>query len=1021
MLKNFDPESYLEANEDVKKAVDEGVFKDALEHLEKYGLNEIKRGERRFHKDFEPYNEDEYLKLNSDVKEAVGKGVFKDGFEHFLKYGYEEIISNRRPWKKIVEPISEKKEFKIDNFDKEAFLRANEDILHAIEKGVINSLDEFLEKEGFEEIKKGIRKFHPDFEVFDEELYKYLFADVREAVENGAFENGFEHFAKYGYYEVLQGVRSWSEFSSLDEYLEYQFLKNRGFDVDYYKENNKDINFENEDKYLLHYIKYGKKEKRKAKFKFGPILHNPFVSVIAINYNGQNDLPDFLESIKNQSYKNFELIIVDNNSSDESEKIIKEFIKTSDINVKFLQTGENLGFAAGNNYALPYCKGELLALINVDTKTDKEWLKELIDAMSVDGDCAAVASKTLFYKKFQDIYFEGNEDFILDLEPLIHSLEYNKYFVRIGEVKNNKVFSVNKQIKISLPIQDKKLAFKLFSNNANANLYYKIGKNQKKEINVNEIVDISFSQKDVINSSYIINNAGSYTKDGMPADRGFGEYDEGQYDNKCYLDFFCGVSVLLRRSAILNRKIFVSEFFAYYEDSELSRWLRENGYKILYAPRSVVYHKHSATSSEGSDLWNLLVNRARLIYSYKPGDDPQKLFYEISQIEEEYKDVVPAELYAKLKKLSEKLLFRLKEKKEIVEYLKPIGIYNSFWNTKGGGESHALSIAQVLQEFDTVYLISETDFDIKELEKYYHMDLSKCVKIVEPFINPEFTKKFHIFINSTYRSNLQSYAKHSFYIVSFPHKDINKKILNDYVFLYNSDYTKRWAHIYWGEGLKEKVLYPLGMLDIDKVNINEIKKEKVILSVGRFFVGGHSKNQHIIASAYIQALKEHPELKDWKLVLIGSLNIHSQEDIEYFEKIKDMLKGYNALLLTNVERDVLEEYYKKAFIYVHASGSEVDYNKYPDRMEHFGITPVEAMLYGDYPVVYHYGGPAELLNKLQIGETFSNVSELKNILIKNMNIKNLDIYKNKVFEKIKKFVKEHNIKNEIRNLVKDIL
>jgi len=58
-----------------------------------------------------------------------------------------------------------------------------------------------------------------------------------------------------------------------------------------------------------------------------------------------------------------------------------------------------------------------------------------------------------------------------------------------------------------------------------------------------------------------VNNAGSsINESGSPYDRGFGEYDLGQFDERAYVQAFCGCSVLIRRSAILERTIFIPEF-----------------------------------------------------------------------------------------------------------------------------------------------------------------------------------------------------------------------------------------------------------------------------------------------------------------------------------------------------------------------------------------------------------------------------------------------------------------------------
>lgn len=746
---------------------------------------------------------------------------------------------------------------------------------------------------------------------------------------------------------------------------------------------------------------------------FGGIDYNPLVSLIAVNFNGEKDLPNFLDSIKKQSYKNFELIIVDNNSSDDSEKIIKTYQENSS-KIFYLNSGSNLGFAEGNNYAIPYCKGEFFCLINIDTKVSEDWLKEMVDAISQDGDCAAVCSKTLFYERFQDIEIKFEKEFTIDIKDTINSLKYKKYFIRTGYQKEDTIYSKDKKIVLSLPLQEESINIKLLNLEVNQLLSYKIGKNKTiyQRINSNEIsFYLDYNEENIINSSYIINNAGSISVAGMPGDRGIGEYDIGQYDTKCYVDFFCGVSVLLRRSLIIDRTIFIPEFFAYYEDSELSRYIREKGYKILYAPRSVVYHKHSATSSEGSALWQLLVGRSQKIYNYK--NNPEKLYSEINHLEEYYKNSVNENVYNMLKKFSLSLKNRLETSNSIVKKLKPIGIYNSYWNTKGGGESHALSFATILQKYETVYLISEENFDIQELSSYYDIDLSNCRKIVQRNITAEFTKQFDIFINSTFQSNLESKANKSYYIVSFPHKNINKEVLNSYKFLYNSDYTKKWSETYW-EKHDGDIIYPLGSINV--VNkLEKTEKEKIILSIGRFFKYGHSKNQHVIAKAFKEMINFYPELKDWELVLIGSLNKNSKDDVEYLKSIENILQDTKYKIVIDAKRELLDEYCQKSMIYVHATGVGIDEKKFPERLEHFGITPVEAMAYGCFPIVYRHGGPAELISKLNFGEKFIDSNELMNCMIKTINSFNGI---SNIGECIAEFINSHHFPNRVENLYK---
>ncbi|MCI0715282.1 MAG: glycosyltransferase family 2 protein [Chlorobi bacterium] len=104
------------------------------------------------------------------------------------------------------------------------------------------------------------------------------------------------------------------------------------------------------------------------------------VSIIMLNYNGKQYLKDSISSVLSQSYKDFELIIFDNASTDGS----VEFIKNSfnDSRIKIIESEINFGFAWGNNSALKNCPNDLIVLLNNDTKAEKEWLYHLIQVMN---------------------------------------------------------------------------------------------------------------------------------------------------------------------------------------------------------------------------------------------------------------------------------------------------------------------------------------------------------------------------------------------------------------------------------------------------------------------------------------------------------------------------------------------------------------------------------------------------------------------------------------------------------------
>jgi len=109
---------------------------------------------------------------------------------------------------------------------------------------------------------------------------------------------------------------------------------------------------------------------------------NPLVSVIVLNYNAGKLLLNCIESIKKSAYKNLEIIVVDNISTDKSQKVCKE--KYPDI--KLIQNNENFGYCEGNNIGIREAKGDYIIILNPDTIVESSWIEELISAYNKFGD-----------------------------------------------------------------------------------------------------------------------------------------------------------------------------------------------------------------------------------------------------------------------------------------------------------------------------------------------------------------------------------------------------------------------------------------------------------------------------------------------------------------------------------------------------------------------------------------------------------------------------------------------------------
>ncbi len=122
------------------------------------------------------------------------------------------------------------------------------------------------------------------------------------------------------------------------------------------------------------------------------------VSIIIINWNGLNFLNNCLNSIYKQSFRDFEIIIVDNGSNDGSVDYIKKYFPK----VKIIKNKENKGFAEGNNIGIKYAKGRFIVLLNNDMIVTKNWLKELVFTIKSNSSIATVSSAS--YNKYRGKY-----------------------------------------------------------------------------------------------------------------------------------------------------------------------------------------------------------------------------------------------------------------------------------------------------------------------------------------------------------------------------------------------------------------------------------------------------------------------------------------------------------------------------------------------------------------------------------------------------------------------------------------
>jgi hypothetical protein len=98
---------------------------------------------------------------------------------------------------------------------------------------------------------------------------------------------------------------------------------------------------------------------------------------------------------------------------------------------------------------------------------------------------------------------------------------------------------------------------------------------------------------------------------------GVDEVDKGQYDKEKVIDFATGACMFIRAEALKRLGAFDKRYFTYFEDAELSQRYLRSGYKILYVPRAILWHKVAQSSSIGSNLNDYFITRNRLLFGMK--------------------------------------------------------------------------------------------------------------------------------------------------------------------------------------------------------------------------------------------------------------------------------------------------------------------------------------------------------------------------------------------------------------------
>lgn len=351
------------------------------------------------------------------------------------------------------------------------------------------------------------------------------------------------------------------------------------------------------------------------------------------------------------------------------------------------------------------------------------------------------------------------------------------------------------------------------------------------------------------------------------------------------------------------------------------------------------------------------------------------------------------------------------ESKQSGNFRDTAAVYNQYWTTYGGGEIVSGSLARALSGNFDVTLLGPEKPNFEMFRQRLGIDLSTF-----PWrqVNGDdeaslASRNYDVFVNTTYLSGAVNAAPVGLYYVHFPGKPVaalanglrqvgirlatvgthvplisskfrricagmsssvaDNSWTDSYSeFLANSKYTQFWTEKMWGK--QSEVLYP----PVSPVT-TPATKTSLIMTVGRFFDPsfGHSKKQLELVSAFSTMIRSDNGFAGWRLSVVGGADGKSRD---FVMKVRRAAQKLPIDIHVNAPRATLEDGLSKASIYWHAGGFGEDPNRHPDRLEHFGISVVEAMAAGAVPVVFGAAGPAEIVRHGIDGFHWQTLEEL---------------------------------------------
>ncbi len=294
--------------------------------------------------------------------------------------------------------------------------------------------------------------------------------------------------------------------------------------------------------------------------------------------------------------------------------------------------------------------------------------------------------------------------------------------------------------------------------------------------------------------------------------------------------------------------------------------------------------------------------------------------------------------------------------------MKTAAIYNRTWDSLGGGERYSAAVAKLLEDAGyVVHIWWPEDLDTQIFDRFgIELKTSQFLPLPKGhFLG--FDLLFWVSDGSIPISLARKTLIH--FQIPFTQVPLADKLkARFYPAICNSYFTKSVIDQVYG--VDAQVIYP----PVKTADFNPGKKENLIVAVGRLSRQLHAKHQEILIEAMYQL---RPILPDWKLVIAGG-----STDFNYYKELLDLSRGLPIKILVNPKFSQIQDLFARAKLFWSATGFGEDPDLTPERIEHFGITPVEAMAAGVVPIVTGLGGHRETIEEGKSGLLWLRLDEL---------------------------------------------